>query len=52
MVDIKEQVIDLARKLVLEDKTNRKSTEIISDCLEKACIKLHVDRKEFIKMFI
>lgn len=51
-MDIKEQVIDLTRKFVMEDRTCRKSTDIISDCLEKACIKLHVDRKAFIKMFI
>lgn len=50
--ELKAKVIDLATSLALEDTTKRPYSKVISECIEEACSKLHVNRKTFIKMFI
>ena len=50
--ELKRRVINLATSLALQDRTTRPYYEVISECIEEACSRLHVNRKTFIKMFI
>lgn len=50
--ELNRRVINLATSLALEDTTKRPYSKVISECLETACSRLHVNRKTFIKMFI
>jgi hypothetical protein len=52
--DLKNKVKNLAAELALQEaeRTGKDYKECISSSLDEACIRLDVNRKEFIKMFI
>ena len=54
MNDIRSKLINMATSLALQEseETGKCYKECTSDALEEACLRLNIDKKEFLKMFI
>lgn len=54
MKELRKKVIDLAASLALQESqaTGKDYSECVCKALDEACIRLQIDKKEFIKMFL